>query len=60
MSKPSVHIIHDKTFKTSEEAVKYANERGLKITHIEKYFMKGAYLFNYKFTNQQQKSDERK
>ena len=51
-SKPSVHIMHDRSFSTASEAINYANEKGYKITHIEKYFMKGAFVFNYKFTRE--------
>ena len=51
-SKPSVHIMHDRSFNTSIEAINYANEKGYKITHIDKYFMKGAFVFNYKFTRE--------
>lgn len=49
-TKTPVHIIHDKTFKSSKEAIDYANEKGFKITHIEKYFLKGTRVFVYKFS----------
>ena len=44
--------MHDRSFSTASEAINYANEKGYKITHIEKYFMKGAFVFNYKFTRE--------
>ena len=50
MKKQPVHIIFDKILNSSEEAANYANSRGFKITHIEKYFMKGTHVFLYKFT----------
>lgn len=50
--------MHDRSFSTAAEATNYANEKGYKITHIDKYFMKGAFVFNYKFTRITIKNNE--
>lgn len=52
--------MHDRSFSTASEAINYANEKGYKITHIEKYFMKGAFVFNYKFTREAMKNNKTK
>ena len=57
MKKQPVHIIFDKILNSSEEATNYANSRGFKITHIEKYFMKGTHVFLYKFTKSSQSNE---
>jgi hypothetical protein len=57
MKKQPVHIIFDKILSSSEEATNYANSRGFKITHIEKYFMKGTHVFLYKFTKANQSNE---
>lgn len=56
-AKQPVHIIFDKILNSSEEATNYANSRGFKITHIEKYFMKGTHVFLYKFTKSSQSNE---
>lgn len=56
-AKQPVHIIFDKILNSSEEATNYANSRGFKITHIEKYFMKGTHVFLYKFTKNSQSNE---